>query len=44
VKADDAPIPTMHLKQLKPFIRKVAKESPITKVEIEAVNRALEAK
>ena len=44
VKADDAPITTMHLKQLKPFIRKVAKESPITKVEIEAVNRALEAK
>lgn len=43
VQADDAPIPTMHLKQLKPFIRKMAKEAPITKQEIEAINKVLSA-
>jgi len=43
VQADDAPVPTMHLKQLKPFIRKQAKAAPITKQEIEAVNKALQA-
>ncbi len=42
VQADDAPVPTMHLKKLKPFIRKVAKEAPITKQEIDAVNKALQ--
>jgi hypothetical protein len=43
VQADDAPVPTMHLKKLKPFIRKVAKEAPLTKEEIEKVNGALQA-
>jgi hypothetical protein len=33
----------MHLKKLKPFIRKVAKEAPITSQEIKAVNDALSA-
>jgi len=43
VQADDAPVPTMHLKKLKPFIRKMAKEAPITAQEIKAVNEALSA-
>ena len=43
VQADDAPVPTMHLKKLKPFIRKMAKEAPITAQEIKAVNDALSA-
>ncbi len=43
VQADNAPTPTMHLKQLKPFIRKQAKEALITKQEIAAVNKALQA-
>ena len=43
VQADDAPVPTMALKQLKPFIRKQAKEALITKQEIDAVNKALQA-
>ena len=43
VQADDAPVPTMHLKKLKPYIRKMAKESPITSQEIKAVNDALSA-
>lgn len=41
VQADDAPVPTMHLKKLKVFIRKQAKEAPITAQEIKAVNNAL---
>ncbi|RLD03112.1 MAG: hypothetical protein DRI32_07830 [Chloroflexi bacterium] len=44
VEADDAPVPTMHLKKLKPFIRKVAKDAPITAQEIKAVNNALKHK
>ena len=43
VQADDAPVPTMPLKQLKPFIRKQAKDALITKQEIDAVNKALQA-
>lgn len=43
VLADDAPIPTMHLKQLKSFIRKEGKNVQITKAEIDAVNEALSA-
>ncbi|MBT3336457.1 MAG: hypothetical protein HN855_14060 [Anaerolineae bacterium] len=43
VQADNAPVATMHLKKLKSYIRKIAKESPITKQEIEAVNKALSA-
>ena len=43
VQIDEAPIATMHLKQLKPFIRKMAKEAPLTKDEIEKVNEALQA-
>lgn len=43
VQADNAPVPTMHLKKLKPFIRKIAKEAPITAQEIKAVNEALSA-
>ncbi|MBT3314519.1 MAG: hypothetical protein HN390_07880 [Anaerolineae bacterium] len=43
VEADDAPVPTLHLKKLKPFIRKMAKEAPITAKEIKAVNDALSA-
>jgi hypothetical protein len=42
VLADDAPVPSMHLKQLKSFVRKEAKNSEITKVEIDAVNSALQ--
>ncbi len=42
VQADDAPVPTMHLKQLKPFIRKEAKKQHITKKEIDVVNRILQ--
>ena len=41
VQADDAPVPTMHLKKLKPFIRKMAKETTMTAQEIKAVNSAL---
>ena len=44
VLADNAPVPTMHLKQLKSFIRKEAKNAKITKAEINAVNGALEGK
>ncbi len=43
VKADDAPIPTMHLKQLKTFIRKEAKNAKIMQSEIEMVNEILSA-
>ena len=43
VNVDNAPVPTMHLKKLKPFIRKMAKEAPITAQEIKAVNEALSA-
>jgi len=43
VQAENAPVPTLHLKELKPFIRKQAKEAPITKQEIEAINQALQA-
>ncbi len=41
VLAEDAPVPTMHLKQLKSFIRKEAKNAQITKAEINTVNGAL---
>ncbi|MCP4141006.1 MAG: hypothetical protein GY755_12090 [Chloroflexi bacterium] len=43
VEADNAPVPTMPLKKLKPFIRKTAKEASISKKEIQAVNDALSA-
>lgn len=42
VDADDAPVPTLHLKKLKPFIRKMAKDAPLTKDEIAMVNEALQ--
>ena len=42
VEADDAPVATMHLKQLKPYLRKVAKEAPLTKDEITKVNETLQ--
>ena len=41
VQVDNAPVPTLHLKKLKAFIRKQAKEAPITAQEIKAVNDAL---
>ena len=41
VNAENAPVPTMHLKKLKPFIRKIAKESPITAQEVKEVNEVL---
>ena len=44
VKADNAPVPTMHLKQLKAFIRKEVKNALITKAQIDAVNGALSLK
>ena len=43
VLAENAPIPTMHIKQLKSFIRKEVKNTQITKAEINAVNEALRA-
>ena len=43
VEADDAPVATMHLKQIKPYLRKVAKDAPLTKGEIAKVNEALQA-
>jgi len=43
VEADDAPIATVQLKQLKPYLRKVAKDTPLTKDEVETVNKALQA-
>ncbi len=43
VQADEAPLPTMHLKKLKAFIRKTAKESSLSKKDINAVNDALSA-
>jgi hypothetical protein len=43
VEAEDAPITTVHLKQLKPYLRKVSKDAPLTKDEIEKVNKALQA-
>ena len=42
VEADDAPVATVHLKQLKPYLRKVAKDAPLTKDEIAKVNEALQ--
>lgn len=42
VEAEDAPIATMHLRQLKPYLRKVAKDAPLTKDEITKVNEALQ--
>ncbi len=42
VHADNAPVPTLHLKQLKPFIRKKAKETPLPVPAINAVNDALQ--
>lgn len=43
VQADNAPVTTLHLKKLKAFIRKQAKDGPITAQEIKAVNDALSA-
>jgi len=42
VLADDTPVKTLHLKKLKPFIRKAAKDNPLKKEEIDAVNEALQ--
>lgn len=42
VDADNAPLPTLPLKKLKPFVRKMAKDAPLTKDEINAVNEALQ--
>ena len=44
VNAGNAPVPTLHLKKLKAFIRKQAKDNPITAQEIKIVNDALESK
>ncbi len=41
VHADNAPLPTLHLKQLKPYIRKIAKTTPLSAEAINAVNTAL---
>jgi hypothetical protein len=41
VHADDAPVPTLHVKKLKGFMRKQIKESPLTPKEITLVNNAL---
>jgi hypothetical protein len=43
VEADDAPIATLHAKQLKPYLRKFAKEAPLTKTEIAKINEILQA-
>ena len=43
VEADNAPVPTMHLKKLKPFMRQQAKEASITTKEIKAVTDALKS-
>ncbi|OQY30697.1 MAG: hypothetical protein B6243_09865 [Anaerolineaceae bacterium 4572_5.2] len=43
VQAEDAPVPTMHLKKLKAFIRKQAKKAPLPPKEIKLVNSAIDA-
>ena len=42
VQADNAPVPTLPLKKLKAFIRKQAKDAPLTPKEIDMVNAALD--
>ncbi len=42
IQAEDAPVPTMPLKKLKPFIRKQAKEAPLPAKEIKRINAVFE--
>jgi hypothetical protein len=41
IQADDAPVPTMRLKQIKDYIRQKAKEKPIGQLQLAAVKAAL---
>ena len=41
INADNAPLPTMQIKKLKDFIRKNAKERPLSPIELERVKAAL---
>ena len=41
INADNAPLPTMQIKKLKDFIRKSAKEHPLSTTELERVKTAL---
>lgn len=42
IQVADAPVPTLHAKQLKDYLRKQAKKKPIASYEIEAVEEALQ--
>ena len=41
IEADDAPVPTMKLKQIKDYLRQRAKEKPIGQLQLAAVKAAL---
>jgi hypothetical protein len=41
IQTDDAPVPTMRLKQIKDYIRQKAKEKPIGQLQLAAVKAAL---
>ena len=41
IEAEDAPLPAMHVKKLKEFLRKTAKEHPFPSTELERVKSAL---
>jgi hypothetical protein len=41
IQADDAPVPTMKLKQIKDYIRQKAKEKPIGQLQLAAVKAAI---
>ncbi|MBK9926800.1 MAG: hypothetical protein IPP66_16125 [Anaerolineales bacterium] len=41
INADDAPVPTMKLKEIKEFFRKKMKEKPISQMQLAAVKAAL---
>jgi hypothetical protein len=41
IQADDAPLPTLHIKKLKEYLRKAAKEKPFPVEELERVKVAL---
>lgn len=41
IQADDAPLPTLKLKQLKEFMRQKAKEKPLGQLQLKAVKAAL---
>ncbi len=43
IDADNAPAPTLPAKKLKEFLRKVAKEKPISETEIDMINQALQS-